>query len=548
MKIAIAQINPIVADVQGNFDKITNGIRRSIEMTADLVVFPEMAVIGYPPMDLLENKKLIDDNLEYIDKISKLSDRIAIVCGFVDYDYENTPMLYNAAAFMSGGKIVSKHHKTLLPSYDVFDEGRYFNPSPSQNPVSFKDSSLGITICEDIWNDYEFENNYFMGSRKYTLNPIDVLVQKGVDLLINISASPYARGKNSIKWQMISVTAKRNAVPVLYVNQVGGNDSLIFDGNSFLMNSNGEFTARAKPFEEDLLIVDTANTKPVVVTEINDIEEIRQALVLGIRDYVEKCGFKKVVIGLSGGIDSALTATLAVQALGSDNVMGVTMPSVYSSRGSVTDSIKLARNLGIRIEEIPIRDLFLQYKSSLKNIFKGRPEDVAEENIQARIRGNLLMAISNKFGTLLLTTGNKSELAMGYCTLYGDMSGGLAVISDLPKSMVYLMARHINRDGEIIPVESIEKPPSAELREGQRDEDSLPPYDLLDQILERYIEKRMSAEEIITEGFPEDTVKEVLGMVDRNEYKRRQAPPGLKVTSKAFGIGRRIPIAQKFIP
>jgi NAD+ synthase (glutamine-hydrolysing) len=548
MKIAVAQINPIVADVQGNYEKIRNVIKKSVEETADLVVFPEMAVLGYPPMDLLENKKLIDDNLESIDKISKLSDRIAIICGFVDYDYSDTPMLFNSAAFMVGGKIVSSHRKTLLPSYDVFDEVRYFNPAPSQNPVSFRGSCIGITICEDIWNDYEFENNYFMGSRRYTLDPVDILLEMGAAFMINISASPYAKGKNSIKWEMISNIAKRNSVPILYVNQVGGNDSLIFDGNSFMMDSNGEFIARAKSFEEDLVVIDTENAKPIVIPEIDEVDEIRQALVLGIRDYVEKCGFTKVVIGLSGGIDSALTATLAVQALGAGNVMGVTMPSVYSSKGSVTDSVKLARNLGIRIEEISIKELFLQYKMSLKDIFKDRPEDVAEENVQARIRGNLLMAISNKFGSLLLTTGNKSELAMGYCTLYGDMSGGLAVLSDLPKSMVYQMARHINREGEIIPAETIEKPPSAELRENQRDEDSLPPYDLLDQILERYIEKRMSAEEIVREGFPEDAVRFVLGTVDRNEYKRRQAPPGLKVTSKAFGIGRRIPIAQKFIP
>lgn len=548
MKIAVAQINPIIADVQGNYEKIRNIIKRSVEEAADLVVFPEMAVIGYPPMDLLENKKLIDDNLESIDKISKLSDRIAIICGFVEYDYSDTPMLFNSAAFMVGGKIVSSHHKTLLPSYDVFDEVRYFNPASGQKPVSFRDSCIGITICEDIWNDYEFENNYFMGSRRYALDPIDVLLQMGATFLINISASPYAKGKNSIKWEMISNIAKRNSVPILYVNQVGGNDSLIFDGNSFMMDSNGEFIARARSFEEDLMVIDTADAKPVAIARIDEVDEIRQALVLGIRDYVEKCGFKKVVIGLSGGIDSALTATLAVQALGSENVMGVTMPSVYSSKGSVTDSVKLAKNLGIRIEEISIKELFQRYKISLKDVFKGRSEDVAEENIQARIRGNLLMAISNKFGSLLLTTGNKSELAMGYCTLYGDMSGGLAVLSDLPKSMVYQMVRHINREGEIIPVETIEKPPSAELRENQRDEDSLPPYDLLDRILERYIERRMSAEEIIGEGFPEDTVRHVLGTVDRNEYKRRQAPPGLKVTSKAFGIGRRIPIAQKFIP
>jgi len=548
MKIAIAQINPIIADIQGNANKIIECIIESHKRGAELIVFPEMVTIGYPPMDLLENKKLIDDNLKSIERIARYSDRLAVICGFVDYGNENHPVIYNAAAFMEGGEIRSKHYKTLLPSYDVFDEVRYFNKADHREPISFRGRNIGITICEDIWNDYQFESDYFMGIRLYLENPVRELVEKGATLIINTSASPYSRGKNRIKWEMISNVAKRNGISILYVNQVGGNDSLIFDGNSFLMNEKGDLVARAKSFQEDLIVVDIDTDTSLPVPEVDDIDDIHQALLLGIRDYVQKCGFTDVIVGLSGGIDSALTTTLAVQALGPGHVMAVTMPSIYSSRGSVDDSVELAENLGIRLEKIPIMDIFNQYLGSLEKLFQGLPADVTEENIQARIRGNLLMALSNKLGGLLLATGNKSELAMGYCTLYGDMSGGLAVLSDIPKTLVYQMARHINREKEIIPRAIIEKPPSAELREHQRDEDSLPPYELLDQILERYIEKRMSGQEIVQDGFPEETVRFVLGAVDRNEYKRRQAPPGLKVTSKAFGIGRRIPIVQKFMP
>jgi len=548
MKIALAQINPVIADIEGNRQRIIDCIENARCSGAELVVFPEMSTIGYPPMDLLENRKLIDDNLRSIETIARHTTDIAVIAGYVDYDTARKPMLYNTAAFMKGGTIASSHRKTLLPTYDVFDELRYFSPAPGQERIIFKGQKIGITVCEDIWNEADYNNKFFMENRRYLTDPLKSLLKDGLDLVINISASPYCMGKNTVKWDMITSIAKKYAVPVLYVNQVGGNDSLIFDGNSFYVNGKGDIIAMAKAFEEDLLVVDTQSDGPAVIPKEDTLEDIRRALVLGIRDYMRKCGFRDVVVGLSGGIDSALTAALAVEALGPGHVTGITMPSVYSSRGSVDDSIQLAENLGIRISTIPIVDLFDQYKKTLSGIFNGLPEDVTEENIQARIRGNLLMSVSNKFGCLLLTTGNKSELATGYCTLYGDMSGGLAVISDVPKTLVFKLAKHLNRDREIIPQATIEKPPSAELRENQTDQDSLPPYDILDQILECYVEKKMSLEEIVRLGFPAAVVADVLKKVNTNEYKRIQAAPGLKVTSKAFGIGRRVPIAQKFRP
>jgi NAD+ synthase (glutamine-hydrolysing) len=548
MKIAIAQINPTIGDIKGNKEKIIFYIAEAKKLGADLVVFPEMAVIGYPPMDLLLNKKLIRDNLDALNGIAAQSSDIAVICGYVEYDKNNPPMLLNAAAFMDNGKIVSKHYKTLLPTYDVFDEMRYFSPAKKQKPVKFKGKSIGITICEDIWNDdYDSGNSLVIG-RKYEVDPVEILAHRNIDLMINISASPYVEGKNKLKWNMISKIARKYSMPIVYVNQIGGNDSLIFDGNSFFVNSKGSFNSFADGFKEDFVIVDIDTKNKKIVPEENGIEDIRKALVLGIRDYFNKCGFKSAVLGLSGGIDSALTAALAVQALGADKVTGITMPSVYSSKGSIDDSQRLARNLGIRIEEIAIKDIFDLYNILLSGVFRGLTRDVTEENLQARIRSNILMAVSNKFGSLLLTTGNKSELAMGYCTLYGDMAGGLAVISDLPKNMVYELAMHINSEREIIPPDTLNKAPSAELRENQKDQDTLPPYDLLDRILECYIEKQMSADEIIAKGFDSRTVKEVLSTVNRSEYKRRQAAPGLKVTSKAFGTGRRLPIAQRFVP
>jgi NAD+ synthase (glutamine-hydrolysing) len=548
MKIAIAQINPIIADIDGNTVKIIACISRAKQMHVDLVVFPEMAIIGYPPMDLLENKKLIEDNIVALETIASYCDSIAAIVGHVDYSRNRPPLLINSAAFLHNGQIACTQAKTLLPTYDVFDELRYFTPATEIKPISFMNHTLGITICEDIWNDQDFDNTLYKENRRYEIDPVESLISQGADFIINISASPYCLGKNTVKWAMIQAIAQKYSIPVLYVNQVGGNDSLIFDGNSICVNARGDLIAKAKSFDEDLLLFKLETANSLAPPTENNPEDIRRALVLGLRDYVRKCGFTDAIVGLSGGIDSALTAALAVEALGNNHVMGITMPSMYSSRGSIDDSVQLAKNLGIPIHTIPIAELYYQYRESLSEIFRGFPEDVTEENIQARIRGNLLMAISNKFGSLLLTTGNKSELAMGYCTLYGDMSGGLAVISDLPKTLVYELARYINKEREIIPRATIEKAPSAELRPNQKDQDSLPPYDVLDRILECYIEKRMSMKEIIACGFDRDTVADVLAKVNRNEYKRIQAAPGLKVTSKAFGIGRRVPIAQKFRP
>ncbi len=546
MKIAIGQVNPTIGQVGANTDKIIEYIRKARDSNADLVVFPEMAIIGYPPMDLLEHRKLIKDNLEGLQKIVAASKDIYVICGYVDFDADNPPMLFNAAAFIHDGEMISRHYKTLLPTYDVFDEQRYFSPAKEQHTVMVHETSIGITICEDIWNDMSVSGDRFMENRRYSVDPVQNLLDSDVEYIVNISASPYVKGKNTMKWSRISKLAGISGVPVVYVNQVGGNDSLVFDGNSFMVNKKGEFTAMASGFEEELLVVDLESKNLLPSPLERDMEDIRKALVLGIRDYIHKCGFSQVVIGLSGGIDSALTATLAVEALGPENVMGITMPSKYSSKGSVDHSFMLGKNLGISVESVPIKKMYDLFLEELVPLMKGLPMDITEENLQARIRSNIIMAVSNKFGRLPLTTGNKSELAMGYCTIYGDMAGGLAVLSDLPKTMVYSLSRHINSEREIIPWETIEKAPSAELRENQKDEDSLPPYDLLDQVLELYIERKCSASEIIEEGFQEEMVKSILKTVDRNEYKRRQAPPGIKVTSKAFGIGRRIPIAQKY--
>jgi NAD+ synthetase len=551
MKIALAQINPIIADIEGNKNKIISFIKEAELNGADLVIFPELSTIGYPPMDLLESSKLVDDNLRSLESIKDSCNGIkcTVILGFVDYDMDNPPMLFNSAAVIQNGEIIFRQDKTLLPGYDVFDEFRYFSPAADSSVFDFMGRKIGITICEDIWAALNTDNSRFMEQRRYQADPVKLLIESGAEVIINISASPYIKGKRQVRMEMLSRLASENSVSVVYVNQTGGNDSLIFDGNSFCINRKGELYAHAKGFDEDLLLLEFDSGSPMKI-DVDDIEDIRKGLVLGVKDYMYKSGFKKAVLGLSGGIDSALTAAIACDALGRENVFGITMPSKYSSSGSVDDSYKLAENLGMKIETIAIKGLYEQFKNDLDILFHGMKEDVTEENIQARIRGTLLMSVSNKTGAMLLTTGNKSECATGYCTMYGDMCGGLAVISDLPKTLVYELSEHINRKAgrDIIPREIIEKAPSAELRPDQKDQDSLPPYDILDGILELYIEQRMSAVEIEQRGYSRETVDFVLRLVNMNEYKRFQAAPGLKVTSKAFGIGRRIPLVKRFVP
>ena len=544
MKIACAQINPVIADIKGNTAKIVERISEAKKSGAEMVVFPELSVIGYPPMDLLEHKKLVADNMEALDVIASHAKGITVICGYVDSDPSKSPCLLNAAAVMYDGKVQARRCKSLLPTYDVFDEQRYFSPAEMVEPVECCGVRIGITVCEDIWNDKDAgSTGEYIEGRNYDIDPVAVLASKGIDLLVNISASPFVQGKNAAKRERIAALSAKLGLAIVYVNQVGGNDSLVFDGGSFAAKK-GKIIAHGSSFDEDLFIADTSSEKEIPFPE-EDMDAVESALVLGVRDYCRKCGFTRAVLGLSGGIDSAVTAAIAVKALGKDNVLGVTMPSRFSSSGSVDDSAALAQNLGIRMETIPIKGLVDQFEKDLAPAFAGKNRDVTEENLQARIRGNLLMAMSNKFGSILLTTGNKSELAMGYCTLYGDMSGGLAVISDLPKVMVYALARHMNRDGVVIPEDTITKAPSAELRENQTDQDTLPPYEILDGILECYIEGKMPRAGIIAKGYDPSIVDFVLRTVDRNEYKRRQAAPGLKVTTKAFGIGRRIPMAMK---
>ena len=545
MKIALAQINQTVGDFQNNIEKIRLTIDHARSKNADLVVFPELAITGYPPKDFLDIPAFVDENLKALEKITRSVSGISAIIGFVDKNKRpHGKLVHNAAAFIQDKKIISIHHKSLLPTYDVFDECRYFEPAYTISPVKFMDYTLGISICEDIWNDEEFWTRPL-----YEKDPIEDLVSNGADVIINISSSPFAVGKHDkIRLRMLIHDAVKYKVPFVYVNQVGGNDDLVFDGNSTVINAEGKLIAQAAAFEEDLVVVDIEN--PTVQAQPKayaPIESVHKALIMGLRDYVIKCCFKKVIVGLSGGIDSAVTAALAVESLGRDNVIGVLMPSQFSSRGSIDDAVKLAQNLGIIYKTIPIKDVFETYQNILKTEFKDRPFDIAEENLQARIRGNILMALSNKYGYLVLTTGNKSELAVGYCTLYGDMSGGLALISDIPKTMVYELARYINREREVIPQNSIDKPPSAELKPNQFDQDTLPPYDILDGILKAYVEDAKSIGEIIRMGFDEKIVREVIRKVNRNEYKRRQAAPGIKVTSKAFGSGRRMPIAHNFM-
>jgi NAD+ synthase (glutamine-hydrolysing) len=542
MKIALGQINTTIGDMEGNAEKIKRTIEEASRLNTDLVVFPEMAITSYPPRDLLEKDSFIEENLRTLEEVAGWSQDIGVICGFVDKNNTGTgKKLFNAAAFLYGGRIVSRQYKSLLPTYDVFDEARYFEPGREGCVLDFRGCKVGISICEDIWNDKDFWKR-----RLYAVDPTEELIRKGAQMLVNVSASPYSVGKLSVRKRMLSEVARKYGCPLVYVNQVGGNDELVFDGASFAVNVKGEVVAQCRDFEEDMVVFDSSVQHGVLSWVSEEEASVLKALVMGTRDYAKKCGFMKVVVGLSGGIDSSLTSVIAVEALGKDNVLGVMMPSVYSSEGSVRDARKLVKNLGIESVLIPITPIFQAYLDSLKTVFGECEPDVTEENLQARIRGNFLMAISNKFGYLVLNTGCKSEMAVGYATLYGDMAGGLAVISDVPKTTVYRLAEYVNREREVIPKEIIEKAPSAELRPNQRDEDSLPPYAILDGILKAYVEDNLSPEAIAGLGYDTALVRQMIRRVDANEYKRRQAVPGLRITSKAFGMGRRLPIAQKY--
>ncbi len=543
MNIGIAQINSIIGDFPGNVKRILAAYRECLEAGADLVVTPELSLVGYPPRDLVFKSQFVPKCLQALDYLAGEIREVPLLVGYVDHHHPSHPgkPFRNAAAWLENGQIQHRIWKTLLPTYDVFDERRYFEPGDFCDPILWKGQRIGVTICEDIWTEDYLQRPF------YDRDPVEELTAKGIDLLLNLSASPFHLGKPLLRRAMIGGIARKAKVPVVYCNAVGANDQLVFDGHSLVTDGNGHITTQAPGFLESCTVVDpfSTTTEDTPLTSC-DSEQLYEALVLGVRDYVTKCGFSTVCLGLSGGIDSALTATIAADALGPENVRGLTMPSPYSSRGSVDDSFALAKNLGIRCDEVPIQNAFESVKATLRPIFEGKPEDVTEENIQARLRGLMLMALSNKENHLLLTTGNKSELAVGYCTIYGDMCGGLAVISDLPKIKVYEISRWINREREIIPWNTIDKPPSAELRPDQKDQDTLPPYEILDGILSLYVEHQLSANEIISRGFEETTVRWVQRRVDLNEWKRHQAAPGLRVTSKAFGIGRRMPIVQRF--
>ncbi len=543
MKIALAQTNPIVGDIRGNRQKLADCIDRAASQGAELVVFPELSLCGYPPRDLLLKPQFIEDNRTALAELAGHCTQTAALVGFAMANPQAGRRLYNAAALLADGRHVATHVKTLLPTYDVFDETRYFEPGPELTPLTLGQRRLGVTICEDLWDPDA------LGRQLYHADPVGALADDGVDVLVNVSASPYQLGKQATRRQLLSRQARRLGRPIVYVNQVGGNDELIFDGTSCIVDAAGTVIAQAPAFEESLLVVDLdAPAEGLLHDPPGEMAGLKAALELGLRDYVRKCGFSQVVLGLSGGIDSALVAVLAADALGPQNVTCVALPSRYSSDHSVNDAQKLAGNLGVRFEIIPIEPMHAAYETALAGLFAGTEPGIAEENLQARARGMTLMALSNKFGWLLLATGNKSEMSVGYCTLYGDMCGGISVIADVPKTTVYALAGHINdvAGTDRIPAHTLLKPPSAELRPNQTDQDSLPPYDLLDAILERYVEREMNVRAIAAEGFDLATVLRVVRMVDNTEYKRRQAAPGLKVTTRAFGVGRRIPIAQRF--
>jgi NAD+ synthetase len=549
MKIGFAQLNPTVGDLTGNFEKILQAYERLSAAGADLVLTPELSVPGYPPQDLVFKSRFVPENIEAVERLHQRIDRAALLVGFVDRNEDRGKPFYNAAALLERGQPIRKAYKSLLPTYDVFDEDRYFQPAAQVQPFTVQGQKIGITICEDIWTEH------YLPRQLYEVEPVRSLVEQGAGIIVNLSASPFSLGKPAVRREMVGAVARTYRCPIFYCNAIGGNDQLIFDGNSIAVNASGDLIAQFPAFAEHLEVICSDHSTVLESHSTSRAQDLFGALSLGTCDYLRKCGFKSAVLGLSGGIDSAVVAVIAAEALGAENVLGVSMPSLFSSQGSIEDAEALARNLGIQYRQIPISNAFATVKQELADVFKGLPEDTTEENIQSRLRAVMLMALSNKFGHLVLTTGNKSELAVGYCTIYGDMAGGLAVISDVPKTMVYELARWMNsdyasragRDREVIPQATVEKPPSAELKPNQKDVDTLPPYDILDEILRLYVEENLSARDIIGHGFDEKTVRWVQRRVDLNEYKREQAPPGLKVSTRAFGVGRRMPIAQEYL-
>lgn len=541
MKIAISQINPVIGDFEHNSSLLRADYKKAVDSGCSLVIFPELSIMGYPPKDLLDKPAFIEDNLKCLSELSGQLKDIYCLCGFVDKNPKDKgKRLINSVALFKDGKILGKGGKRLLPSYDVFDETRYFEPSTESLVFEIEGARIGVTICEDIWNVEEFER-----LPRYEVDPVSDLFFLGIDILVNISASPYTISKPYLREKVLKTIATDYKVPTIYCNQVGGNDDLVFDGSSMVMDQKGNLIVSANEFESDLIVWES-DKEYLEIVDSRPVEEesVLKALTMGTRDYLMKCGFKKALVGLSGGIDSSLVAVIAQRALGPENVMGISMPSPYTSDMSKEDARKLSENLKIYFNEIEISEVFESFNRALSPVFKSLESDVTEENIQARIRGNLLMAMSNKFNFLLLSTGNKSETAAGYCTLYGDMSGGLAVISDIPKTLCYRLARFINEDKEIIPERIITRPPSAELKPDQTDQDTLPSYDLLDELIESIVEKDLSFENLLSRGYNPEIVNDVFRRITHNEYKRRQAPPGLKITSKAFGYGRRYPIAR----
>ena len=541
MRIGFAQINTTVGDIRVNRDRILSAYTKAVSLGADLVLTPELALTGYPPQDLVFKSRFVPETLESLEQLREAVGAVPLLVGYVDFNPSKTGKPFvNACGVLANQAPVRKIFKTLLPTYDVFDEARYFDPAQDQAPIELLGRKIGITICEDIWTDKYLQWDL------YHQDPVSVLVAKGAQAILNLSSSPYSVGKPALRRKMVTELATTYGVPFYYCNAIGGNDELVFDGNSFAIDGAGNTIFQMPGFREEVCVANSS-AEPFRATDLSPEQEIYEALILGVRDYFLKCGFKTAVLGLSGGIDSAVTAAIAVAALGKENVVGVSMPSQYSSQGSLDDATALATNLGIVRHVIPIKAPFEVLKNEFNEIFAGKSEDTTEENMQSRLRGLILMSMSNKFGHLLLTTGNKSELAVGYCTIYGDMCGGLAVISDVPKTMIYRLANWINREAELIPKTSIAKPPSAELKPDQTDQDTLPPYEVLDEILKMYVEDQLNPEDIAARGFDPETVRWIQRKVDMNEYKRRQAAPGLRVTSLAFGMGWRMPIAQRYL-